>query len=114
VTEGPTQPIVHADAANAAQQATVTHQVEGGDPEAQSLEGPAPEGGVRVQRVIERAHEQNPGLLQMIRHQPTVSVAFVHRLRHHTPPSNRPGPANVAKVVMRVATRHRPRGSRRP
>ena len=114
MTEGPAKPIVDADPADPAQEAAVTHEVEGRDPEAQSLERAAPEGGMRVQRVVERAHEQDAGLLEMIRHQPVGSVASVHHLRHHTPPPNRPGRANVAKVVTRVATRHRPRGSRRP
>ena len=72
------------------------------DPAAQPLERAAPEGGMRVERVVERADEQDAGLLEMIRHQPVGSVASVHHLRHHILRRIVPDERTSLTVVTRV------------
>jgi hypothetical protein len=65
VTQGLDQPVAEPDAPQAIHQPTLTHEIEGGDPAAEPLEGAPAERGVGVHRLVERADEQHAVVLQM-------------------------------------------------
>ena len=58
--------IVEADPAQPVQQPALTHEIEGGDPAAESLEGAPAKRGVGVHRIVVRADEQHAGVLELI------------------------------------------------
>ena len=60
--DGAREAVVQADAAEPAEPAAGADQVERRDAAAQPLERTAPEGGMRVKRVVERADEKDADL----------------------------------------------------
>jgi hypothetical protein len=58
--------VVEPDPAQPVEQPALTHEVEGGDPAAEPLEGAPAKRGVGVHRVVEGADQQHAGVLEVI------------------------------------------------